>query len=256
MDNLECVKVNCSIDENQCWNWEKALHHTGYGQTFYEGKNISSHRLSYILVNGEIPEKLVIRHKCNNKRCCNPEHLELGTQSDNMLDFTKTENYSPKFNRKLQSIVQKIHSLEERVEFYLENSEYIKSCLIPSILKPRVRQYFTIGFKGKRFLLHRLVLSYKLNKEYSEIDIARHLCHNKQCINPNHLEEGSRSDNAKDSTIYSNATKLTKENINLVLQDMKNYNFDLYGVKTKFDNKWSNTLNVNRITISRIRNKL
>ena len=38
---------------------------------------------------GEIPKGMVIRHKCDNPNCCNIEHLEIGTQKDNIEDMIK-----------------------------------------------------------------------------------------------------------------------------------------------------------------------
>lgn len=58
-----------------CWPWLGAINNNGYGQ----------HRRAYELVKGPIPEGLVVMHLCNNRACCNPNHLEVGTQSDNLM---------------------------------------------------------------------------------------------------------------------------------------------------------------------------
>lgn len=47
---------------------------------------ITAHRLAWILKNGEIPNAMIIRHKCGNKLCINTAHLELGSYSDNLND--------------------------------------------------------------------------------------------------------------------------------------------------------------------------
>lgn len=64
----------------------------GYGRQRYEGKNQLSHRIAYIEHHGltfEDIKGLVVRHKCDNPPCINPEHLELGTQCDNIMDMIK-----------------------------------------------------------------------------------------------------------------------------------------------------------------------
>lgn len=75
-------------DDTSCWPWQggaSSLHKDRpYFQ--YEGKRWLAYRLVYTLVNGEIPEGKVIRHKCDNSLCCNPKHLIPGTQSENEND--------------------------------------------------------------------------------------------------------------------------------------------------------------------------
>jgi predicted XRE-type DNA-binding protein len=72
------------IEETACWEWTGCLHRTGYGELRREGKRILAHRLSYFLWNGEWPE--ICRHRCDNRKCCNPDHLEDGTHADNVND--------------------------------------------------------------------------------------------------------------------------------------------------------------------------
>lgn len=70
---------------NGCWEWQGSRNKViGYGNTHYKRKSISAHRLSYMLFYGEIPNGLVIHHRCENKICANPEHLEAVTQADNL----------------------------------------------------------------------------------------------------------------------------------------------------------------------------
>jgi hypothetical protein len=74
------------IKTESCWLWKGNTNIWGYGQTFFNGKAIASHRMSWILVYGEIPEGLCVLHKCDNPPCCNPTHLFLGTICDNNRD--------------------------------------------------------------------------------------------------------------------------------------------------------------------------
>lgn len=68
-----------------CWLWTAHRHPKGHGVFVLEkGKHIYAHRWSWMQVNGEIPEGLVIHHKCFNPPCVNPDHLEAVTHGENL----------------------------------------------------------------------------------------------------------------------------------------------------------------------------
>lgn len=80
------------IDSNGCWLWSGCLDKDGYGKTMYGGGNhIRSHRKSYLLHVGEIPEGLCVLHKCDVRACINPDHLFLGTNQENTIDRNQKE---------------------------------------------------------------------------------------------------------------------------------------------------------------------
>ncbi len=72
--------------DDECWLWGGTMLMSGYGRIYWRGKNWRAHRLMWTLTHGSIPEGLLICHHCDNKRCCNPAHLFIGTNADNMND--------------------------------------------------------------------------------------------------------------------------------------------------------------------------
>ncbi len=70
----------------KCWVWVFGVTGNGYGGLIFEGKRTTAHRVAWILAHGNIPEGLCVLHKCDNPLCCNPDHLFLGTRTDNSID--------------------------------------------------------------------------------------------------------------------------------------------------------------------------
>lgn len=81
----ERLSNSLSLAENGCWLWEGYLDPSGYGRIKH-GTLQYAHRLMWALENGPIPKGMVVRHLCDNRRCCNPEHLAIGTHKDNSQD--------------------------------------------------------------------------------------------------------------------------------------------------------------------------
>ena len=52
--------------------------------------------MAYRYVHGDIPKGMMIRHSCDNPKCCNPIHLEPGTQTDNMQDMFRRGRAAPR----------------------------------------------------------------------------------------------------------------------------------------------------------------
>lgn len=73
--------------ESGCHEWQGWCNPvTGYGVTSYRCKTRIVHRLIWILTNGPVPKKIDVCHSCDNRKCCNLEHLWLGTRQQNLLD--------------------------------------------------------------------------------------------------------------------------------------------------------------------------
>jgi hypothetical protein len=91
---------------NGCWEWTGKLYRNGYGNFQFKGISYLAHRISYKLEYGQIENNLFALHKCDNRKCINPEHLFLGTHIDNMKDMTNKNRQADfkgvqKYNSKL-----------------------------------------------------------------------------------------------------------------------------------------------------------
>jgi len=93
------IANNITIDENGCHIWNGSKLKGGYGNLNSSIGIIQTHRFMYFYANGEIKDGYVVCHKCDNTSCCNPNHLFVGTQADNMRDCVKK-------NRNLKTIEQ------------------------------------------------------------------------------------------------------------------------------------------------------
>lgn len=70
---------------NGCMLWNSPLDKDGYGTFYFARRNRRAHRVAWFFANGEIPEGLVVNHKCKNHGCVNPQHLEVVTKKENAL---------------------------------------------------------------------------------------------------------------------------------------------------------------------------
>lgn len=73
-------------NQEGCWGWKGTLL-DGRGRLYFKKKALQAHRASWMIHKGDIPDGMYVCHKCDNGICANPEHLFLGTPSDNICDL-------------------------------------------------------------------------------------------------------------------------------------------------------------------------
>ena len=76
-------------EPDKCWEWQACSVQCGYGLFRINCKLWQAHRVAWTLTFGPIPKGLLVCHHCDNPSCCNPYHLFLGTQADNIQDAVR-----------------------------------------------------------------------------------------------------------------------------------------------------------------------
>lgn len=80
-----------------CWPYRGGINVRGYGVHYLDNKGHGAHRYAWGLANGTPPPAgAVVRHSCDNRPCCNPAHLILGTQQENVADMVDRLRFSRK----------------------------------------------------------------------------------------------------------------------------------------------------------------
>lgn len=125
-----------------CWIWRGAVcNRTRYGKTSHRDSDgishtISAHRQSWFLAHGILPIGKLVCHICDNRQCVRPDHLFVGTYSDNMRDAArKGHNKAAKITRKDADDIRNQYKGGEATQKELAKKYGVTSTNIYYILK-------------------------------------------------------------------------------------------------------------------------
>jgi len=87
MEQLDKLLTKTVRTKTGCLEWRGRVNAQGYGMVIYNDREWRVHRLMWTITNGPVPQGLYVLHKCDNRICCEPDHLFIGTQRDNIADM-------------------------------------------------------------------------------------------------------------------------------------------------------------------------
>lgn len=179
--------------ESGCWIWEGALHVHGYGKIFVDGVLKAAHRIGWEIYRGAIPEGRVLDHLCRRKNCVNPDHLDPVTVGEN----SKRRNYEVWRELgdvpMLRSPRKSKPTLRERFDAKWKLNPK-NGCW--EWTQPLVNGYGRFCVDAYPQVASRAGYEIYKGKIPDGLHLD-HLCRNRCCVNPAHLEPVTNKENGR-----------------------------------------------------------
>lgn len=159
---LAHIKAKVTLDPaTGCWLWQGFVHAMtptkhgfivgGYGMIGYRGRNTPVHRAVWTITKGAPPPKMDVCHTCDVRRCCNPDHLWLGTRKQNLQDMAD-KHRGPCGEKAAKTICVHGHPLTSDNVLYTNNGRRrsCKTCDRERQRLPHVRAQQTASQRRRR----------------------------------------------------------------------------------------------------------
>ena len=98
------------VQQSGCHEWQSTFHRDGYGKFWFNGGQIQAHRMAWLIHRGDIPEGQWVLHRCDNRKCVNPEHLYLGDAKQNSQDRTTRLRYKCRLSAEAVANIRRMYA--------------------------------------------------------------------------------------------------------------------------------------------------
>ena len=167
--------------EDSCWYRLTRGRESGYTTISFDGRRVSAHRFSYAAFKGDVGEDQEIDHLCRDRACVNPDHLELVSRKENLSRRDAIYDSDAWVGDPIKRLMSRVVKSED-------------SCWVWN--GALVRGYGVINIAGKTEYVHRVVFAASGKKFDTRLTLD-HKCRNPRCVNPDHLEPVTRSENVR-----------------------------------------------------------
>ena len=153
------------VINNDCWEWKYSMQRGNYGTFRRHGKQWTAHRISYFMFHSNAPmgvltdRSIAVRHKCDNPPCINPNHLELGTHRDNVMDKVNRDRH----NRGRRVWKAKLYDEDIKTIFRLHRQGHPIR---------RIAEYYDISYSSIYLILQR--------KAWKHVNLTGPCAHNEE----------------------------------------------------------------------------
>jgi plasmid maintenance system antidote protein VapI len=128
-------------DDSGCWIWTAATDKDGYGVHSDDNDDyVRAHRFSYQIHKGEIPKGAYVLHNCHNPACVNPDHLRVGTNSDNMIDAFEEGDITTEMQREKVRELNREQVIEIRNRYQEEDISQVDLAAEYGVSGPTVNE--------------------------------------------------------------------------------------------------------------------